>query len=219
MTDTADLTLAKVRERLGPLLASNAAFDGWSRAALDISADGAGIDRDVAALAFPRGGVDMIEAWFDATDRRMLTQHGPEALAAMKVRERITALIWSRIEAVAGEREALRRALAVLALPQNLPRAARLWWHAADAMWNAAGDRSTDYNWYSKRLTLGGVYASTIAVLLDDDCEGLADTRAFLDRRIDDVMRFEEAKARWTGKDRDGFSMTRFLGRLRYPAV
>ena len=115
--------------------------------------------------------------------------------------------------------EALRRALAILALPQNLLRAARLNWRAADAMWHAAGDTATDLNHYSKRAILGGVYAATILALLDDESDGQADARAFLSRRIDGIMRFETLKGRFSHNAPERLSLARFLGRLRYPAV
>ena len=145
----------------------------------------------------------------------------PEALAAMKIRARIATLVETRLDLMLPHREALRRALSILAMPQNLRRAARLGWRAADTMWRAAGDAATDYNHYTKRAILGSVYAATMTVFLDDESEDLADTRAFLGRRIEGIMRFEKAKAKFTGSN-DGmdryFSPARFFGRLRYPA-
>ena len=123
------------------------------------------------------------------------------------------------LAAQATDIEALRRALAVLALPQNLARATKLGWRAADAMWHAAGDTATDFNHYSKRAILGTVYMATIMAMIDDDSEGHADTRAFLGRRIDGIMRFEKFKGRFSHSAPERLSLARFLGRLRYPAV
>jgi ubiquinone biosynthesis protein COQ9 len=170
-----------------------------------------------ARLAFPGGPVEMIDAWFDSVDRAMLAAFPPERIAAMKIRERIRDLVLFRLEAMRPHREALRRALAILALPQNVAAAARLAWRAADRIWRLAGDTATDFNHYSKRAILVGVYGSTSLVFLDDSHEDLADTRAFLNRRIDGVMRFEKFKASWRGTRMP--SLSRFLGRLRYPAV
>lgn len=117
-----------------------------------------------------------------------------------------------------GQEEAVRRALAVMAMPQNVRRAARLGWHSADVMWRLAGDTATDYNHYTKRAILGSIYAATLAVFVEDQSEEKADTRAFLDRRIEGVMTFEKVKAKWLNPNRETFSVTRFLGRLRYPA-
>ena len=137
----------------------------------------------------------------------------------MKVRARIAALVEARLELLAGSREALRRAVAILAMPQNLARATRLGWRSADGMWRAAGDTATDYNHYTKRAILAGVYGATITVFLNDESDRWADTRAFLSRRIDGILRFEKAKARLIGNDTYRFSMSRFLGRLRYPVA
>ena len=137
----------------------------------------------------------------------------------MKIRQRIGALVMARIEAVAADREALRRAITVLAMPQNLAAGARLGWRAADAMWRLAGDKATDFNHYSKRATLGAVYGATILAFLDDESEELGETRAFLDRRIDGIMRFEKLKAQLRPDPERMFSPARFLGRLRYRAT
>ncbi len=216
---TQDLTLDEIRDRLASGIADNAAFDGWSDDARDMAADGAGIDRDVARLAFPDGAVDMIDAWFAAIDRQMAAALPSDALAAMKIRARISALVEARLDAVAINRESLRRALTILALPQNVVRAARLGWRTVDLMWRMAGDTATDYNHYTKRTILLGVYGATITVFLDDDSEGHADTSAFLSRRIDGIMRFEKAKAGFVKRYEHRPSLSRFVGRLRYPVV
>jgi ubiquinone biosynthesis protein COQ9 len=217
MAAAADLTLDELRLELAPQVAAAAIFDGWSDAALVSVSHAAGLDPAVARLAFPGGPIDMIAAWIDSVDAQMEQAFDREVLAQMPIRERIRALVWFRLEAVMGLEEALRRAVAIQALPQNLARTARLGWSSADKMWRLAGDTSTDYNHYSKRAILTGIYAATLAVFVDDDSEDKVATRAFLDRRIDGVMKFEKAKAKWLGK-RERFDPMRFLGRLRYPA-
>lgn len=220
MTDLPeDPTLDEVRAALAPLLPAEAAFDGWTPQAAARAADRAGVDPDIARLAFKDGAVAMIDAWFRSIDDRMAAAFAPETLAAMKIRERITALVWARIGFVAPDREALRRALALLAMPRNAARGVKMGWRAADLMWRLAGDTATDFNHYSKRMTLAGVYAATILALLDDETPDLADTRAFLDRRIDNVMRFEKMKAGFKARAEHRPSLSRFIGRLRYPAV
>ena len=214
---TEDMTLAEIRAALAPGIAENAAFDGWGDEARDMAADAAGIDRDLARLAFKDGQVAMIDAWFADIDARMAAALPAELLATMKIRERITRLVEARLAAMAPLREALRRAIAVLALPQNLLSAARLGWRSADRMWRLAGDTATDYNHYTKRAMLGGVYGATVAVFLDDESEGHADTHAFLGRRIDDIMRIEKAKAGMQRRAEYRPSLSRFIGRLRYP--
>jgi ubiquinone biosynthesis protein COQ9 len=196
----ADPTLDEVRAHLAPLLPAHAAFDGWRPEAVDLAAAQAGVDTDIARLAFKDGAVQMIDAWFKSVDHAIAARLPADALATMKIRDRITALVWARIEVVALEREALRRALAVLAMPQNAARAAAMGWRAADLMWRLAGDKATDFNHYTKRMTLGAVYGSTVLALLSDETPELSDTRAFLGRRIDNVMQFEKVKADWKAR-------------------
>ena len=127
-------------------------------------------------------------------------------------------MIWFRLENTGPAREAVRSALSILAMPRNVPLALRTGWRSADQMWRLAGDTATDYNHYSKRLILSGVYTATLLAWLDDQSEGWADTAAFLDRRLAGVGRFEKWKAEWSGSDFKRPSLARFLGRLRYPA-
>ncbi|WP_282950219.1 MULTISPECIES: COQ9 family protein [unclassified Sphingopyxis] len=213
----ADPTLDEIRAALAPLIADNAAFDGFSNEALVDAATRLGIDIDVAKLAFPGGARDMVDAWFADIDARMAERWPAEKLATLKIRERITTLVETRIALLAPNRESLRRALALLALPTNAPHAAKLGWRAADLMWKLAGDTATDFNHYSKRTILGAVYGSTMAVFLNDESEDFAETRAFLARRIDQVMRFESWKHRRAARGIERPSLARFVGRLRYP--
>lgn len=214
----ADATLDDVRAAVARALPQQAAFDGWTPAARDNAARQAGIDPALAELALPGGATAMIDAWFATIDADMLAALPAEKLNAMKIRERIRSLVEARLDILIPNKEALRRALAILAFPANVPLATRLGWRSADVMWRAAGDTATDYNHYSKRTLLGGIYAATVLTMMDDESEGHADTRAFLGRRIDGVMRFEKAKARLTKPADHHFNLARFLGRLRYPA-
>lgn len=214
-----DLTLDEIRARLAPAIAANAAFDGWGREALETAAEAEGIDADVARLAFEGGATAMIDAWFAHIDAEMTRAVPAERLAEMKVRERIAAQVEARLEAALPDREALRRALAVLAQPQNVATAARLGWRTVDLIWRRAGDTAVDYNHYTKRGILLAVYGATVSVFMDDDTEGLEATRSFLNRRIDGIMRFERAKAGFLRRTEHRPSLSRFIGRLRYPAV
>ena len=214
----ADPTLDEVRAALAPIIARNAGFDGWSDAAVHAAADEAGVDDDVAKLAFKDNAIDMIDAWIDSIDLELAHRLPAEKLAAMKIRDRITALLATRLEIMAPDRESLRRAMAIMAMPQNLVRSAKIGWRSADRMWRLAGDTASDFNHYTKRMTLSAVYASTLSVFVNDDSDNFADARAFLDRRIDNVMQFEKVK--FQAKQRQEYvpSLSRFIGRLRYPA-
>lgn len=210
--------LDELRVALAPAIADAAAFDGWSDAAVRDAASLNGISPDAAAFAFSGGAMDMIEAWVRSVDQAMIAAWPAEKIAPLKIRERIRTLVQFRLDAIAGQKEALRRALSIMAMPQNVARSTRLGWSSADAMWRLAGDTATDYNHYTKRLTLGSIYAATLAFYVNDTSEDHAETRAFLDRRIEGIMKFEKVKARVMRPREEHFSLARFLGRLRYPA-
>jgi ubiquinone biosynthesis protein COQ9 len=212
-----DPTLDEMRAALGSAIPAQAMFDGWGDAALVAAAKTLGLDPGHARLAFPDGTVGMIDAWYASIDARLAAAFPPERIAAMKIRDRIGALILARLDLVRPDKQAARTALSLLARHPLV--ATRLGWRAADAMWRIAGDTATDLNHYSKRLTLSAVYGSTLLVWLDDESEDDADTRGFLDRRLADVMRIEKLKVQFRPDPERQFSVTRLLGRLRYPAT
>lgn len=214
-----DMTLDELREALGRILPGHAAFDGWTDAALAAAADDLGIPADRARLAFPGGATDMIQAWIAAADVDMARAVEAQGIAMMKIRDRIRTAIWTRFQQAAPHREAVRRAVSILAMPQNAALAARTLWRTADAIWRAAGDTAADFSHYTKRATAGAVYSATLLVWLNDDSDDFTETAAFLDRRINDVMRFERTKSRWRASSERRPSLVRLLGRLRYPAM
>ena len=208
--------LERLRRELALPVGENAVFDGWTRAAVDSAARQLGLDPVQARLAMPKTQAGMIDLYIQEVDRALEAWFTPQRIAKLKIRERIRALVWHRLEIMGPARESVRRGLAILAMPQNVPLALRIGWRSADVMWRIAGDTSTDFNHYTKRMTLGAVYGSTLLAWLDDQSDGWSDTADFPDRRIDDVMRFEKFKADWRGSS-EHLSLSRFLGRLRYP--
>ena len=210
--------LETLRRRLALKVGEHAVFDGWTQKAVDSAAAELGIEPAQARLAFPKDAPHMIEAWIEGVDAAMTAHFKPKLVEAMRVSQRIRAMIWFRLETTGPAREAVRSALSILAMPQNVPLALHTGWRSADLMWRLAGDTATDYNHYSKRLILSGVYTATLLAWLDDQSEGWADTAAFLDRRLAGVGRFEKWKAEWRGSELRRPSLARFLGRLRYPA-
>ena len=209
--------LEQLRRTIALAVGENAVFDGWTAKAVDSAAMQLGLDPVQARLAMPKTAAAMIDTYIQEVDRALEAYFTPKRLSGMKIREKIRSLVWHRLEIMGPAREAVRRGLAILAMPQNVPQGIRTSWRTADLMWRIAGDTSTDFNHYTKRMTLGAVYGSTLLIWLDDQSEGWAETAAFLDRRIDDVMTFEKWKAKWRGSSDRRVSVSRFLGRLRYP--
>ncbi len=217
-TPMADLTIDELRPILVEAMLPHVPFDGWTDKAVSAAAVDLGLSPAVAALVFKSGAGAMIEALIEHQNRQMLAALDTDAFRAMKVREKVTKAVRTRLEQATPHREAIRKAAQILAMPQNAPLAARLSWQTADAIWRAAGDTSTDFNHYSKRALASLVYGSTLFYWLADESEDFADSWAFLDRRIADVMQIEKAKGKLKAMGGgEKFSVTRFLGRLRYP--
>jgi len=167
---------------------SHAAFDGWSQKALDAGAKDAGIPLDRALNAFPGGMAEMLAFYHEVEDRHMLEAMARANVSDMRVRERIAFAVKARLQRNMGHREAIKSACSFLAMPHNATLALRVLYRTVDAMWYAAGDTATDFNFYTKRALLAGVYSATVLYWLNDRSAGAADTWAFLDRRIDEVM-------------------------------
>lgn len=168
-------------------------FDGWSDATLKAVATDVGVPLDVARIWFPQGGMDLARAYHRRGDAEMVAALAAQDLAGMRFRDRIAFAVRVRLEH--ADRDAVRRGSALFALPQNMVSGAGLIWGTADAIWTALGDTSRDFNWYSKRATLSAVYSATVLYWLGDESDGHQATWDFLDRRIEDVMRFEKSKA------------------------
>jgi len=171
-------------------------FDGWGREAAIRGAEDVGLDASAAMRAFPDGARDMISWHLRMADRNMAEALAEMDLDSMKIRERIATAVRVRLEQNAPNREAIRKAMAFLALPQNAPMAVQALYRTVDEMWFQAGDTATDWNFYSKRALLAGVYSSTLLFWLNDQSEGFADSWAFLDRRISEVMKVPKLKGR-----------------------
>jgi ubiquinone biosynthesis protein COQ9 len=175
----------------------NVPFDGWTKRALRAGVRDAGLPADEADLLFPLGTVDMIETFCDLADRRM--EEAAASLPETKVSARVRAVIALRLAQNRPYKEAIRRALAVLALPQNVRAAAACTGRTVDAIWHAAGDRSADFSWYTKRAILTAVYSATVLYWVRDMSEDDGDTLAFLDRRLAGVGRIGRLRGQAEG--------------------
>ncbi len=193
-----------IRERLLEAALPHVPFDGWTETALMRAATDLGLSRDEARRAFPGGPAEMVEAFSLMADRRMVEELEARDSAALRTTERVRAAVRIRLQQAEPWRESVQRALAFLALPRNAPLAAKLLWRTVDTIWRAAGDTATDWNHYSRRGLLAGVFSATVLYWLTDRSEGRADTWDFLDRRLADLASFGKA----TSKIRDRLSST-----------
>ena len=185
-----------LREELIDAAIAHVPFDGWGDKALLTAAKNQGIEPVVARNAFPGGAIEMIEFHSLLADRRMVAEFEAADISGLKLRDKVALAVRLRLQANMPHREAIRRAVATVALPIHAALAARLLYRTVDAVWHAVGDRSTDYNFYTKRMLLAGVYSSTVLFWINDKSADCAETWAFLDRRIADVMQIPKAMAR-----------------------
>ena len=184
------------REALIEAALAHVPFDGWSGAALNAGARDLNLADGAVADLFPGGVSQAIRHFSRWADRRMLAAMDAADLDGLRIHERVGLAVEARLAALAPHREAVRRGLSWLAMPQNALLGARLLYRTVDDIWYAAGDRSADFSFYTKRGLLAGVVGSTTLFWLDDSSEGGVETSAFLDRRIADVMRIHSARRR-----------------------
>ena len=200
---------------LGPIL-DTAVFDGFTEQAMARGCAAAGLRPAELAAAFPGGVGDLLRYWSACADAASRAALVPEAVPALRIREKVARGVEARLAFFAPRKEAARRAAAALALPHRAGLAADLVWRAADAVWRAMGDKSTDFNFYSKRAILSGVIASTQTRWFGDDDPAYEETKRFLAGRIENVMQFEKAKARVSEFTPDLSGFIRAAARARY---
>ena len=212
----------KVEQQLSELLAAilpHVVFDGWSQTSFDCAVADLNMDPAFAAMLAPRGALDLAVAYHRQGDAAMCAAYQSSSTDSLKIREKITLAVRLRLVAIA-DKEAVRRATSLFALPQHAGEGAKLIWGTADHIWDVLSDSSRDVNWYSKRATLSAVYGATVLFWLGDESPGHVATWAFLDRRIENVMQIEIAKA----KIRDSKPLTAalagplwLLGKIKAP--
>lgn len=182
------------KDALMQAILPHVAFDGWSESSFQRAVADAGIDPVVAQAVCPRGAVDLAAAFHKQGDALMLERFAATDMSETRYRDKISGLVKMRLEVV-DDKEIVRKASALFALPKYAGDGAKLIWGTCDEIWNVLGDTSDDINWYTKRATLSGVYGSTVLFWLGDTSEGNTDTWAFLERRIENVMQIEKIKA------------------------
>lgn len=205
--DDASLKLAVAKAALAHI-----PFDGFTDTALAAAATEAGVDKAALKRLFPGGPLDLVEAISDMFDKELEVHLAKAKLGTMKVRARIAKAVKTRFDILRPHKEAARRAAAFLTLPPHAARGAALLYRTIDIMWRAAGDTSTDFNFYTKRAILAGVYSATLMRWFNDTSEDESETDAFLARRIDDVMRFEKLKANIRERTKHLPSLSDILG-------
>ncbi len=193
-----DMPQDKVDVILDKLL-QNAAFDGWTDQAVKIAVRSLDLQEGAEHIYAAGGALGLMRRWSNRLDTEMAARLSALDLETMRIRDKVTEAVWIRLELLRGHEDAARRAMARLSLPDANAQGAAQLWASADAIWTAIGDRSEDYNYYTKRAILSGVIGASLLAWLSGDNDDKAEARAFLQRRIENVMQFEKAKAQTLG--------------------
>lgn len=195
-------------------------FEGWTDKMLAQAVARTDLPEGADALYFPEGVLDLLAYWSEQLNLTAQERLSALTLSEMKIRDKVTQGVLARLEAIGSHEDAARRAMARLALPDSflsgrLSATGQLW-AAADMIWRAIGDTSTDANYYSKRTILSGVIGTTLPVWLNDPDPAKLKAREFLDARIANVMQFERLKWQVKSATKDWPSPASALGALRY---
>lgn len=206
------LEVSRLRAELLEAIVPHVPFDGWSDPAFAAAVSDLNVDPTLARVVCPRGALDLAAEYHRAADRRLAELLKESDFKDMRFRDKVATAVKLRIGMV--DVELVRRASAAFALPQNMALGGRLVWETADVIWRGLGDTSEDFNWYSKRLTLSGVFSATVLFWIGDECPDHAETWDFLNHRIEDVLQFEKIK----GSVMRLPGVAALLGAIRAPA-
>jgi len=189
-------TMTAIRDAIVEHALIHVAFDGWSPKTLRAAAVDAGFEPSQGDRAFPGGSADAVAHWCDLADRRMEQALHDADTTGLRLHERVGLAIRLRLEQWDMDREAVRRAVALMSLPTNARTSIRCSYKTVDTIWWAVGDSSTNFNFYTKRLQLAGVYSTTLLYWLDDSSEDSAETWSFLERRLNGIVRLHKARGK-----------------------
>lgn len=191
-----DKTPDEMRSDILDAVMCHVPFDGWSEDSINKAASEIGLSRAYIKLSFPDGAAGMVDMYLERIDDEMLEELAKLPVDEIRIRDRISTAIKVRMDINARHKEVVSRTVTFLALPHNAAQSVKSLWRTADHMWRWAGDKATDYNHYTKRVILSGVYSTTLLYWLNDTSDDYEDTWAFLDRRIENVMQFEKVKSK-----------------------
>lgn len=169
--------------------------EGWTLSALAKGVFDAGYEKGTEYGVFQGNSQVLLAYYFDFLDRQMVQELDKINLDAMRVRDRIATAIWVRLKLLEPHRQVVKITLSYLAHPTRALEGAQYLFQTLDHIWHKAGDRSTDFNYYTKRAILAGVYLSTLKKWVHDSSFESMETRAFLNRRLENALMVPRFKA------------------------
>lgn len=183
-------SLQQIREKIIEDALDEIVFQGWDFKVILEACQNSGYEKDYARILFPQGIEQVLDCYLCMMDHKMLSEIEQLPLDGLPIREKITQMVATRIALLSSKRSLAIQTMTTLSMPIYAKLSSKALFRSADHMWRAIGDQSTDHNYYSKRMLLSMVYASTLLYWVNDDSEQQKDTYEFLKRRIQNVMSF-----------------------------
>lgn len=167
---------------------------GWSKQAVSAGAESIGYPGVIHGL-FPNGGAALVQHFYSSCNRKLndilkketLAIQGDPSKPRKTPEQQIRDAVEIRLRMLAPYKKTWPQAMAIMALPPNVPTSLANLLILVDDICYYAGDRSVDFNWYTRRIILATIYKATELYMLQDVSEDHKETWLFLDRRIKDA--------------------------------
>ena len=166
---------------------------GFNKNMLIKAAENCNFSEGTLGRLFPEGIYELKEYFFNETDIEMLKKINRIKNKNIRIRDKIYNGVIIRLEIFQKNKDAIKHIF--VSESSNPIKSVKNLWNTADLIWKSAGDTSTDYNHYTKRLLLSWVYLSTLLCWFSDSKKDIKETKLFLNRRIDEVLKFGKKSA------------------------
>ena len=192
----------KVKIELVRAMLSHVPFDGWTWTAMEQGAVNINFKKnksknerlEIYKTFFNNGTIDFIKVFAEIIDSRVQENYNSLDPKPQRIPEKIKKLILMRLDFCLPYKEAIRSSLSLSALPKNSKQSIKILYTTCNSMWKLAGDKATDFSFYTKRLSLASVYASTLLFWLNDTSSEQEETEYFLERRLHDISMIAKLK-------------------------
>ena len=167
------------------------AKDGWSENILKKVINNTVKSSDLAYL-FPNGYLDILELSLSELNKSVENKIGKINIINFPISKRMKKILSVRLEILNEEKKFFKKTFNHLILPKNNKIMKKNLYNSVDSMWYLAGDNSTDFSFYTKRLTLAIIYTNALFIFFNKDIE---QANANIERnlkRISNIPKFKE---------------------------
>lgn len=174
-------------------------FEGWSQKTLEKAIEAAGVDKNQMAILYPGGIAEFTQEFIDECNKQALQIAAEPSFIKLKTQEKVRELIFARIKTYhfkLQNLEALKKFMAFNVKPFQVGDSLKNIYDFSSDVWYAIGDKSTDFSFYTKRLSLSLIYSKSMLYSLNDKSENLQSTQKFIQNSIDGLMKINKLKAK-----------------------